>query len=662
MKILVQIISDINKSLAFEWIATGLDKTKYDLRFIILNSGDSEMEKFLNEKNITVKRVVCNGKKDWLSAWWKLYKILREWKPDIVHCHLQTASILGLSAAKRAGIPRRIYTRHHSSLHHIYHPKGVFWDKFCNKRATEIIAISGEVKKILKEWEKVPEEKITQVPHGFDLNVFENVSPERIQAIKNKYSLTEKNKVIGVISRFTEWKGVQFIIPAFRSLLKKYPDAVLMMLNAKGDYKKEIEKLLSTIPASNYRVIDFEKDIAAVYKTFDVFVHVPIDEHSEAFGQTYVESLAAGVPSVFTMSGIAPDFVVDGQNALVVPFKNSNAIEKVVDKIFSSKELAEQLTSNGAESVKEKFTISSMIGKLEKMYDSNIKFTIVVPTYNRAHLISETLDSLQKQQYDNFEVVIVDDGSTDNTEEVVTGIINGKIRYFKKENAERAVARNFGIKKATGDYITFLDSDDILYPGALKIASQAISIKNYPDFLHVGYEIGTKDRIMKRINGLKDNDPIILRDGNPLSCMGVFIKKEVTGNYMFTEDRQLTGTEDWEYWLRLAANYGLRTDNHIIGRLIEHDSRSVINFTEEQLLKRKELSFHYAFQDKAVQKLYAPYRKRMEAFWNIYIALHLAISKKKSLAVKYLAKSFFGFPGVIFKRRFYSVIKKIVLY
>lgn len=363
------IISDINKSLAFEWLASELDKEKYDLRFILLNSGSSELEDFLKKNKIVVQSVYCKGKLSWPFAWTKVYLLLKKWKPAIVHCHLQTASILGLSAARKAGIKKRIYTRHHSSLHHVYHRKGIFWDKFCNKRATHIVAISGVVKKILQEWENVPSKKITLIPHGFKLDEFNRVSGERVRAIKNKYRLTEQNKVVGVISRLTEWKGVQYIIPAFKSLLKKYSHAVLMLLNAKGDHRKEIEKLLQSIPRKNYRLIEFEKDIPAVYKTFDVFVHVPIDEHSEAFGQTYVEALAAGVPSVFTLSGIAADFIMDGYNASVVSFKNSDPIEKAIDKILSGPEFAANLARNGYESVNEKFNLPAMIGRLEELYD-----------------------------------------------------------------------------------------------------------------------------------------------------------------------------------------------------------------------------------------------------------------------------------------------------
>jgi glycosyltransferase involved in cell wall biosynthesis len=289
----------------------------------------------------------------------------------------------------------------------------------------------------------------------------------------------------------------------------------------------------------------------------------------------------------------------------------------------------------------------------------NPLISVVIPTYNRASLIAKTLESVFSQTYPYFEIIVVDDGSTDNTEEIVGRMKDARLFYFKKENAERAAARNYGMSKAKGGYITYLDSDDLLYPDALRYAAESINRMNNPPFLHMGYEMGSEEKIFRKIDRLPDNDPMVLRSGNPLSCMGIFIKKEVTKDFIFNEDRLLTGSEDWEYWLRLAANFGLRTDNRIIGRLIEHDTRSVMKVTEEQLLKRKELSFKYAFSDAAVRKIYSPYRKRMEAFWNLYLSLHLAMSKKKRKAMKYLAKSFFGFPPVLFTKRFFVVIKKM---
>jgi len=85
-------------------------------------------------------------------------------------------------------------------------------------------------------------------------------------------------------------------------------------------------------------------------------------------------------------------------------------------------------------------------------------FSIVIPTYNRAHLIVDTLESIRKQTFTDYEVIIVDDGSTDNTSEVVQAYIStyqlqGNWTYYKKENAERAAARNFGTRKAKGKFI-----------------------------------------------------------------------------------------------------------------------------------------------------------------------------------------------------------------
>ena len=119
----VYIISDIDKALAFEWIVEELNSQKFELSFILLNPGPSMLENFLRQKNIPVITITCRGKKDWPSALIKTVRVLKQQRPDVVHCHLMQANIIGLLAAKLTGIKKRIYTRHHSSLHHVYHKK-----------------------------------------------------------------------------------------------------------------------------------------------------------------------------------------------------------------------------------------------------------------------------------------------------------------------------------------------------------------------------------------------------------------------------------------------------------------------------------------------------------------------------------------------------------
>lgn len=367
MKKVTYIISNINKALAFEWIATFLSN-RYELSFILLNPGDSELEAFLKEKRVSVTRITYSGKKDLPIALLKTYRHLKKNNPDCIHAHLFDASLIGLMAGKLAGIKKRIYTRHHSDYHHTHHPHAIKYDKFINWMATDIVAISAVVKDILVEQEHVPLQKIHLIHHGFLLQDFTDPAATTVNQIKQRYNPNQQTPVVGVISRYSEWKGLQYSIPAFEQLLKDYPNALLVLANARGDFKNEIKKNLEKIPKKNYIEIDFESDIFALYQLFDVFVHVPKNRTNEAFGQIYVEALAAGIPSVFTLSGIANDFIIDRENALVVPYENTASIYKAMKEILENKQLAQKLVTKGKKDVFEKFDLTRMITHLDELY------------------------------------------------------------------------------------------------------------------------------------------------------------------------------------------------------------------------------------------------------------------------------------------------------
>ncbi len=108
-------------------------------------------------------------------------------------------------------------------------------------------------------------------------------------------------------------------------------------------------------------------------------------------------------------------------------------------------------------------------------------FSIIIPTYNRSHSIVFAIESILEQTFQDFEIIIIDDCSKDNTEEVVKGIQNSKINYFRNEtNKERCISRNVGIEKAQGQYICFLDSDDYHLPNHLLRIHERIKELNNP--------------------------------------------------------------------------------------------------------------------------------------------------------------------------------------
>jgi glycosyltransferase involved in cell wall biosynthesis len=291
----------------------------------------------------------------------------------------------------------------------------------------------------------------------------------------------------------------------------------------------------------------------------------------------------------------------------------------------------------------------------------DIFFSVIIPTYNRAAFISKTIRSVLEQEYDHFEIIVVDDGSTDNTESIVRGISDVKIRYYKKENNERAAARNFGIEKATGDYVTFLDSDDLFYSFNLSNASECIRNNNLPHFIHLAYEVkDSKDKVLFKNNFIKSGDYKFLVYGNSFSCLGVFIKKEVLHKFRFNEDKNLTLSEDWELWLRLISHFGIIADNRISAAMIYHENRSVKEAVAQKLAIAKDLAIKYAFEDNAVKKLFGQYKSQMHAFAQSYVALHLAVAGRKKEAVNYLYTSIRYFPLIIFSKRFFVIVKRLL--
>jgi glycosyltransferase involved in cell wall biosynthesis len=287
-------------------------------------------------------------------------------------------------------------------------------------------------------------------------------------------------------------------------------------------------------------------------------------------------------------------------------------------------------------------------------------FSIIIPTYNRASHLKETLASALSQTKDNYEIIVVDDGSTDNTEEIISSIKDPKLNYFKKENGERGAARNYGVMKAKGNYVTFLDSDDQLKPYFIEEADRLAQI-HQPHFFHLGYEVKNTNSGKTTHYNLTDtiNDDLI--GGNYLSCLGVFIHKETALKNLFNERRDLSGLEDWELWLRLAAQHKLYFSNKICATLIDHNERSVSTSALEKLIARHELFINLVTTNPVLIKRYGARFKEFLSSNYSYIALHIALAgQSKRTAIYYLKKSVKLFPSSIFKRRFFAIIKHLL--
>jgi glycosyltransferase involved in cell wall biosynthesis len=289
-------------------------------------------------------------------------------------------------------------------------------------------------------------------------------------------------------------------------------------------------------------------------------------------------------------------------------------------------------------------------------------FSIIVPVYNRAGFICTLIQSVLDQLFENFELIIINDGSTDNSEEEIKAFTDPRIRYLKIENSERGAARNRGAEIAHGYYFNFFDSDDIQYRHHLQTAYNFIQDNNSPPWFHVGYDIRDQhDRLITREIGVPRCPENRLIVTNYLACNSVFIQRELFLNNRFNEDRRLSTSEDWELWLRIISRTNLLVCREVTFKLIQHDSRSLINISPDRVIERDSLMLSELLRDNFFIRKFKSNLSLFEADRYTFFALTLILAKRRMETISYLSKSVITTPKVFTRKRFWACIKLIMI-
>jgi glycosyltransferase involved in cell wall biosynthesis len=192
---------------------------------------------------------------------------------------------------------------------------------------------------------------------------------------------------------------------------------------------------------------------------------------------------------------------------------------------------------------------------------NNSLVSIIIPTYNRAHLISETLNSVLAQTYENWECIIVDDGSTDNTDVVVNSYLakDSRFQYHHrpKDRLKGANAcRNYGFELSKGEYINWFDSDDLMSIDLLNVKVQMFNNSNLDvNYIMCGFETFGQNKIVKRIyeyGVIEDLLEKFLSDGVVLITQIILFRKSFISGFKF--DEQLTRAQDLDFIFRVLES------------------------------------------------------------------------------------------------------------
>jgi len=287
--------------------------------------------------------------------------------------------------------------------------------------------------------------------------------------------------------------------------------------------------------------------------------------------------------------------------------------------------------------------------------DAGPLFSVVVPSFNREDHIGRCLESLVRQSCKDFEVVVVDNASTDGTVDAVLsfdGRLDVKV-LVNDSNRERSFSRNRGAEHARGVFVVFLDSDDELRPDSLELA--AAFVEADPDRRFFFQRLTIVDE-----SGATVYEPVVrkshtmqrtLAEGNPLSCSGVFVERSLFLEHRFDEAPELVGSEDWHCWIRIAAEYEPVVCPGGGALLVDHSSRTISSDSWQDAEKRFAHLTADLLADPATRGYLAPHRSLFHGTQAHYVAVKAAGQSAFRTSLVRFGRAIRHHPGLMFTRR-----------
>jgi glycosyltransferase involved in cell wall biosynthesis len=291
------------------------------------------------------------------------------------------------------------------------------------------------------------------------------------------------------------------------------------------------------------------------------------------------------------------------------------------------------------------------------------KFSIIIPAYNRENFIFDTISSVLAQTYSSFEIIVVDDGSTDKTSEVVSKMEDPRVRYFYIQNSERGAARNYGIAKAIGTHVLFLDSDDTLLRDCLHTYCNLIA--QYPNehCFALNYSFvqpnGAKvESDMRKINKPSINYTDFL-SGNFLACNFCFERPYI--KHLFQESRSYSAMEDWIFLIQNLRHQPMYLSKIPAVLMNDHEGRSMRANHLNIVGKVSNFLAFFELEQSLSKKEYF----KLALTGNYLRSIHAYLGAEKGLAIQYSIKGLFMSGQLRFLTMFvkaligHSLVKKI---
>jgi glycosyltransferase involved in cell wall biosynthesis len=346
-----------------------LDASAFDARLILLHgNGKERAEGLVSELSVLGQsnesfRNPAGRVARASGTIWKLQRCLRQMKPDILHCILPAASVLGALVGRLTGVSKIICSRR--SLAEVYRTPGVLtWsDQQAMRHADLALANSGAVAEQLRNTDGVRPEKLRLIYNGVDVRAFSAASPN---GLRHSIGASRETVLIGTVANFFGYKRHTDLVKAARKLIPKYPGVRFVLSGRNEGTQIQVrDEIKEAGLQAHFSVLGETANVIPLFKSLDIYA---CPSETEGFSNVLLEAMAARLPVIATRVGGNPEAVVDGETGILIPPRDPDRLALALETLITNAEMRHRMGASGRQRATEQFSLDAMVRRHQNVY------------------------------------------------------------------------------------------------------------------------------------------------------------------------------------------------------------------------------------------------------------------------------------------------------
>lgn len=607
-KVLVNLVNNLDSSKYEVTVLTIIDTGKFrfdlndNIKYISLlrlpfflrgRNQDSNSESLLKKSSFVVKCIA------------EIYQFLWRRLPVRLFYNLKIKEIYDVEVAFLEGITTKFISASNQNSRKI---AWVHVDLYEEKKSTKIYKNYKEelssykkfdaIVSVSKHVEDVFRDKFKELITDYFVR-YNPIDSQYIRELsfKNDVDKDSNKFILCTIGRLSPQKGYDRLIPIISNLVKDYRNIELWIIGVGPDELKLKQMVHELNLMEHVKFLGFQKNPYMYLSKADLFV---VSSRAEGFSTVASEASILGIPTVTVqVSGMKELFGENNEYGIVVE-NDVSALEQALSTVLSNPSVLNQYKQR-LPKLSRRFDLNTSIKEIEKVLinddaqindssDENLPLiSVIIPCYNAEESVCLTIESVIDQTYQNIEILIIDDGSTDNSVKFINNVSDNRISVISIDNQGVSNARNVGLQNAKGELLFFLDSDDLLPKTALADLYHGLKLAN-TDIIRGTFVMSETDNtIKKREIKIVDEYKIFLTFLNSYSfnsVWGQLIRKELVIKNNVYFNTQLVYGEDALFNMQIYKKAGkIATINKPVYIYLENQS-SVTNMIEISKVRR----------------------------------------------------------------------------